>query len=309
MEAIVMNLLLYGNGNSIVRVHTERGFISDLPPVPAHKVSLMPTHTGYEVMIDGIRYSPDEVLHFVHTPDPDYPWRGRGLAVSLRDVANNLKQAAATEKGFMESKWKPSVIVKVDALTEEFASQSGRKKLLEDYVQSGEAGEPWVIPAEQFQIEQIKPLTLKDLAINDVVQLGKRLVASILGVPPFLLGVGDYDKDAWNAFVNTTVKPIVTGIQQELTRKLILSQEWYIKFNVLSLFDWDIQTIASVFGELSDRGFVTGNEVRDRIGMPPKQGLDELRILENYIPYSMSGAQKKLKGVDGDAVADTNSGD
>lgn len=308
-EAIVMNLLLYGNGNSIVRVHSERGYLRDLEPIPAHRTSLHSMADGYAVMIDGVPYEPDEVLHFAHNPDPECLWKGRGLSVSLRDVANNLKQAAATEKGFMESKWKPSVIVKVDALTEEFASKAGRKKLLEDYVQSGEAGEPWVIPAEQFQVEQIRPLTLADLAINDVVQLDKRVVASILGVPPFLLGVGDYDKDAWNAFVNTTVKPIVTGIQQELTRKLILSPDLYIKFNVLSLYDWDIQTISKVFGELSDRGFVSGNEVRDRIGMPPKKGLDELRILENYIPFGMSGAQKKLKEVDGDAMADTDGND
>ena len=28
--------------------------------------------------------------------------------------------------------------------------------------------------------------------------------------------------------------------------------------------------------------------------MSPRDGLDELRILENYIPYDMSGQQKKL---------------
>jgi len=67
-----------------------------------------------------------------------------------------------------------------------------------------------------------------------------------------------------------------------------------VKFNILSLMNWDIQTIANVFGSLSDRGFVTGNEVRDRIGMSPADGLDEFRILENYLPYDMSGMQKKL---------------
>ena len=58
--------------------------------------------------------------------------------------------------------------------------------------------------------------------------------------------------------------------------------------------NWDLMTISEVFGKLSDRGFVTGNEVRDRIGMSPREGLDELRILENYLPYDMSGKQKKL---------------
>jgi hypothetical protein len=66
------------------------------------------------------------------------------------------------------------------------------------------------------------------------------------------------------------------------------------KFNTMNLLDWDIKEISSVFGALSDRGIVDGNEVRDRLGMSPRDGLDELRILENYIPYDMSGQQKKL---------------
>ena len=85
-----------------------------------------------------------------------------------------------------------------------------------------------------------------------------------------------------------------------MTKKLILSPSMYIRFNLLSLYDWDIQTLSSVFGSLSDRGFVTGNEVRDRMGLSPKDGLDELRVLENYIPYELSAYQKKL--VQGDDV-------
>ena len=194
----------------------------------------------------------------------------------------------------MESKWKPSIIVKVDALVDEFASKEGRKKLLESYVESSEVGQPWLIPADQFAVEQVKPLSLADLAIADTVELDKRTVASILGVPPFLLGVGDYNKDAWNSFINNTVKPLAIGIQQEMTKKLIMSEKMYLKFNVLSLMDWDIDTIYRVFGGLSDKGIVTGNEVRDRLGMSHIDGLDELRILENYIPSDMIGQQKKL---------------
>ena len=296
MEAIVMNLLLYGRGNSIATVHTYQGYIRNIDPIPASMTRIVPTPDGrdYRVWIDGKSYKPDQVLHFVDNPDRDYPYMGRGLQVVLSDVATNLKQASVTKKGFMSSKWKPSVIVKVDAMINEFSSPEGRQKLLKDYVQSSDAGEPWLIPAEQFEVEQIRPLSLADLAISDSVEIDKRTVASILGVPPFILGVGEYKSDAWNSFISNTVRVIAEEIEQELTKKLILNPKWYFKFNILSLMDWDLKTIADVFGSLSDRGFVNGNEVRDRIGMSPVDGLDEFRILENYIPYDMSSLQKKL---------------
>lgn len=295
IQGIVMNMLLYGKGNAIVVPHTYNGLIVNLEPIAADRVSFVPKgYRDYQVSIDGQYKNPDNLLHFVFNPDRTYLWKGKGVTASLKDVANNLKQAAKTENGFMASKWKPSIIVKVDALTEEFASKGGRQKLLESYMESSEVGEPWLIPAEQFQVEQVKPLSLADLAIKDTVELDKRTVAAILGVPPFLLGVGEYNVAAWNSFIQNTVKPIAISMQQEMTKKLILSEKMYIKFNVLSLMDWDIKTIASVFGDLSDKGIVTGNEVRDRLGMNQLDGLDDLRILENYIPSNMIGQQKKL---------------
>ena len=295
MQAIVMNLLLYGKGNSIVIPHTYGGNIVNLEPISSSRVSFNPIgYRDYKVLVDGKAHDPENVLHFVFNPDDIYLWKGKGVTVNLRDIAQNLKQATATEKGFMESKWKPSIIVKVDGMIQEFSGPEGRKKLLEDYVESSNVGEPWLIPADQFQVEQVRPLSLADLAIADTVEIDKRTVAAILGVPPFLLGVGEYNMQAWNSFIMNTIKPLAISIQQEMTKKLIISPKMYLRFNVLSLMDWDIETIYKVFGGLSDKGIVTGNEVRDRIGMNWLEGLDELRILENYIPSDMIGAQKKL---------------
>lgn len=295
MQAIVMTLLLYGKGNAVVLPHTSRGYLRSLEPIPASQVTFTPiSNTDYRVNIGAAQLDPDSVLHFVFNPDKNYLWKGTGVNVSLKDIAGNLKQAQATTKGFMESKWKPSVIVKVDAMSEAFASKQGREKILDDYIAMEGQGKPWVIPDEQIQIETIKPLTLKDLAISETVELDKRTVAAVLGVPPFVLGVGEYNKDAWNSFIQNTVRPLAFAIAQEMTKKLILSEDWFLKFNVLSLMDWDLKTISDVFGSLSDRGFVTGNEVRDRIGLSPIDGLDEVRILENYIGFEYSNKQKKL---------------
>lgn len=295
MDGIVMNMLLYGKGNAVVIPHTSNGYLDELEPISAGRVSFRADGRGYKILIDGVERDPANLLHFVHNPDKDQLWRGQGLTVALKDVAHNLRQAAETERGFMASKWKPSIVVKVDSMTDEFASPAGRKKLLESYMETAEAGEPWLIPAEQFEVEQIKPLSLADLAISDVVQLDKRTVAAILGVPPFVLGVGEYNADAWNGFINNKIRPIVRGIEQELTRKLLISPKWYWQFNLASLYSYDLQTTANVYSELYVRGIVTGNEVRNKISMQPMDGLDELVILENYIPLAKVGDQMKLK--------------
>ncbi|MFR4565164.1 phage portal protein, partial [Anaerotignum sp.] len=199
IQWIVRTMLLEGDGNAVVLPKLKRGLLEDLNPVPARMVSFVPKTTwDYRVDINGMSFEPDEILHFVLHPGTSYPWKGEGISIALRDVANNLKQAAVTEKGFMQSKWKPSIIVKVDALTEEFASPEGRRELLNSYIDTTQAGEPWMIPAEQFEIEQVKPLSLSDLALADMVQLDKKTVASILGVPSFVLGVGEFQREAWN---------------------------------------------------------------------------------------------------------------
>ena len=297
IQWLVRTLILDGNGNCIVYPVTRRGYLRDLRPIPSSLVSFTPDEDwGYKVLIGGAQYDPDDVLHFVLNPDSYYPWKGTGYRVSLADVANNLKQAAKTERGFMESKWKPSLIVKVDALTDEFSSPAGRQKLLDSYVNTAQAGEPWLIPADQFSVEQVKPLSLSDLALADMVTLDKRTVASILGVPPFVLGVGDFQRDAWNNFINSTIMPLAKAIEQELTKKLLYSPSRYFRFNSRSLYNYDLQELAAVADDQFVRGIMTGNEVRDWIGLSPVDGLNELVILENYIPRGMIGDQSKLNG-------------
>lgn len=299
ISTIVRALLLEGDGNAVAYPRFRDGLLDDLEILEPSKTSLVPSGRSYLVRYGDQVFSPDEVLHFAINQSPEVPWLGRGYRVALKDVVQNLKQASATKKGFMESKWKPSVVVKVDALTEEFADKAGRKRLLQEYLETSEVGEPWMIPAEAFEVKEIKPLTLEDLALNDAVVLDKRTVAGIFGVPPFVVGVGSYSRDEWNNFVDSKLMPIARRIEQELTRKLLLSQDLYFRFNSRALHAYDMKDLASVGQELYVRGITTGNEVRDWIGMTPLPGLDDLVILENYIPRGMIADQAKLNGGEG----------
>lgn len=294
---IIRTMMIEGDGNAVVYPETRRGILKNLQPIPPAMAAFIPDGLwDYKVSINGDLYDPDDILHFVLNPGSYYPWKGEGYRIALSDVAQTLKQGTETQKGFMESKWKPSLIVKVDALTEEFAGKEGRRKLLDEYVNTGRAGEPWLIPAEQFSIEQVKPLTLSDLALSEMIQLDKKTVAGILGIPAFVLGVGEFKRDEWNNFISSRIMPLAKNIEQELTRKLLFNPDWFFRFNSRSLYNYDIRDLAEVADSQYERGIMTGNEARDWIGMSPREGLDELRILENYIPLSKVGDQSKLNG-------------
>ena len=296
MTAIVMNLLLYGRGNSIVVPHTSRGYLESLEPISADRVTLIPlgvSRRDYRVCIDGQEHNPEDLLHFVYNPDPLYLWKGQGVTVTLKSVADNLRQSGQTINAFMSSEWRPPVIVKVTGMDGDMASSEGRQKLIDDFLSRSRPSDPLLIPGEVFDVAQVKPLSLADLAIKDTIELDKKTVASVIGVPPFLLGVGDFKRDEWNSFIQTKVRALAQIIQQELTRGLIISPDWYFAMNIWSLMDYDLGAVSNLLLAGADRGYVCGDEWRDRMHLAPA-GLKDYKVLENYIPADMSGQQKKL---------------
>jgi HK97 family phage portal protein len=293
---LVWTLMLPGNGNQVTypRYNTD-GYLDNLEPFKPSSVTFVDTPTGYAIRYGGAAFSPDEVLHFVINPDPERPWIGTGYRAVLKDVLKGLKQAGTTKQSLLESP-APSIIIKVDALTEEFSSYEGRKKLSAQYLDANENGRPWFIPADQFEVQQVKPLTLNDLALAKNLEIDKRTVAGIFTMPPFLVGVGSFNKDEYNNFIGSQILSKAKVIEQELTRKLLYSPDLYWRFNPRSLYSYSLTEIIQAGSEMTDRIAMRRNEWRDWIGMSPDADMEELLALENYIPADKLGDQKKLNG-------------
>ena len=292
---LVWTLLLPGNGNQVTYPRYAGEYLDNLEPLKPSQVSFVDTADGYTILYGGKGFNPDEVLHFVINPDPERPWVGTGFRAVLKDVLKGLKQAGTTKQALMESP-APSIIVKVDGLTEEFASVEGRTKLSKQYLDASENGMPWFIPADAFDVTSVKPLTLHDLALAKNLEIDKRVVAGIFGVPPFLVGVGDFKADEYNNFIGSRIMSVAKNIEQEMTRKILYSPDLYWRFNPRSLYSYSLTDIITAGGEMVDRMAMRRNEWRDWIGMAPDAEMDELLALENYVPANMLGQQSKLNG-------------
>lgn len=287
---------LMETGNQITFPTYRDGYLEELVPFHPGEVSIVDDGKGsYLINYRGNAYMPDEVLHFVLNPDPNRPWNGSGYSASLRDVVAGIRQANATKKSLQESP-APSIIVKVDGLTEEFRSAEGRKKLGEQFMDSSENGRPWFIPAEAFSVDQVKPLTLNDLAIKESLELDKKAVAAIFGVPAFLVGVGSFNLQEFQHFVTTRLMAVARVIEQTMTKGLLYSPRWYLCFNPRSLYNYSLTDLVNVGKEMVDRMAMRRNEWRDWMGLPPDPDMNELLALENYVPANRLGDQKKLKG-------------
>lgn len=293
---LVKVLLLNGDGNAVLYPKYINGELVDLIPLSPNKVTYIEDGFDYRISFNGKYYTPDEIVHFSINPDEDKPWLGTGYRVPMRDVLGNLRQASKTKKGFMSSEYMPSLVVSVDSDIDELASEKGRDTAEETYLKRKAAGQPWIIPEGLIKVEQVKPLTLKDLAISESVEIDKRTVAGLLGVPSFFLGVGTFDRGEYNNFIDTKIMGIAQVIQQTLTKSLLINPKQYFKCNPRSLYNYDISTLGSLGLNFANSGNATGNEARDLVGFDPLPELNSLKALENFIPVSELGNQKKLKG-------------
>ena len=280
-------------GEAVVIPQTAGPLIADLTPAPHASLYRPVGSRTYNARFNGQTFDADNILHFRLRPDPLYPWRGVGPQVQLRQVVDSIIQTTETKTAYMSSEYKPPLIVRVDA-ENDLQDEKKRRKFINSYLSRSNKAEPLIIPAGLMEISQAKPLSLTDLAIKDGVELDRKTVASIFGIPGFLLGVGTFNKDEYNTFISRTILPICRGIEQELTKKLLQSENRYFRFNARSLYSYSLQELSQIALNMRNAGLMTGNEGRNWIDLPPRAGLDDLVMLENYLPADRLGDQKKL---------------
>jgi HK97 family phage portal protein len=284
------------HGNSVVYPETENGLLENLTLWDINNVIFNGGFEGYNIQYKLQKFEPEEVLHFVLIPDEYIPYKGQGFIPIVKDTIANIVQANSTKTGFLQSKWRPSLIIKVESDAEGMQIKDERDKILNSYIGDTENGEPWIVPANEIDVKEIRPLSLQDLAIQDSLTLDKKAVASAFGIPAFMVGVGNFSKDEYNNFISSVIMPIAKAIEQELTKKLVYDPKWYFRFNAKSLMQYDLGELTTHVKDMIAGGMLNRNEGRNAFDYSPVEGLNEYVVLENFIPVAEVGNQKKLKG-------------
>jgi HK97 family phage portal protein len=292
MYKVVSDMLTHGN--AVVQPVVKEGLLENLSILDINSTIFKGDFTGYQIEYNRQPFAADELLHFVLIPDDVLPFKGQGFIPIVKETIANIVQANTTKTGFLQSKWRPSLIIKVESDAEGMQIQEDRKKILNSYVGDTENGEPWIVPASEIDVKEVRPLSLQDLAIQESIELDKRAVAAAFGIPAFMVGVGDFDKDEYNNFISSVIMPIAKAIEQELTKKLVYSPTWYFRFNAKSLMQYDLGELTTHVKEMVAAGMLNRNEGRNAFDYSPVDGLNDYVVLENYIPVADVGNQKKL---------------
>lgn len=302
IHKIVTDMIL--EGNAVVLPIIKNALIDDLQILRSDKLRFDAKGDNYVINYAGKPYEPDEVLHFALNPDDTHPFQGQGYTKMIAQTVNNLLQANATKKGFLQSKWKPSLIMSINSDSEDLQDETKRSKILGSYTKTTEIGEPWLIPAGEISIEKIQPLTLNDLAIQDSITLDIKTIATAFGIPPFMVGVGAFNKDEYNNFISTTIMSIAINIQQELSKKLLSSPTMYFKFNPKSLMQYNLNEQVGFVKDMVGGGMLNRNEGRSEFDYSPVdvEGMNDYTVLENYLQVADLSKQKKLIQGGGDKV-------
>lgn len=239
----------------------------------------------------------NNILNFCLFPNENCYQKGNGYKEKIKEIALSLKTANDTKKSFLQNKYKPSIVISVNGDSEELEDENKRNNILNSYIGNSEAGKPWLIPAGEIDLKTITPLSLNDLAIIDGLKLDITRLASLMGIPKFMLGIGEYNKDEYNNFINTTILNITTIIEQELTKKLLWSSNHYFKFNIKKIMHHSLSDKIVMATELTTAGMLTRNEGRAMFDYSPinSTGMNDIVILENYIPIDKTGKQNKLE--------------
>jgi len=271
-ERVIWHLALRGKFFAIkVRVFGE---VHDLLPVSnPDLVTVVDTADhGYEFIIDGKRYSQDEVLYLiVHDGKSVIRYQADTLG---KNQAINRYGSAFFRNGAM-----PGLVIRNPNKFKDEGAFKQFKKRWEDTYGSARNGNKVAILDDGKTIEKIS-LTNEDSQFLDTNKYSDSQIAGLFRVPVYM--IGNYDKATFSnienlgqQFARFTIAPWCRRIESAVTLQCLQDPSLYGEFLIDSLERGNLLSRYQAYKVGRDSGFLSANEIRRKENMNPYEGGDE----------------------------------
>lgn len=294
IERLVKNIISWGNGYALIHAN-NLGTIEyfDLIKPKDVKVFREGGKVGYK--IEGMEQAipSSKMIHIPHLGDDivgkstiSYAREDIGLEFATRDYGASIFGTGMRPPGILS--------------TEQNLTDSQRKSLREAWQEhKNQGGDAVLYAGMKYQPVSIPP---DDAQFLESRKFNATTIARWFGVPSDK--INDNDKATFSniehqaiAFLQDTIAPILSKIEAEFTYKTFLPGErnFYWEFNMDAYLRADSKARAEMFRTGIQNGYMTSNEIREKINLDKREGGDELYIQKNMQPIKMAGQELKSK--------------
>ena len=280
LKNMVLDLLLYGNGYAKIEKATD-GSAVGLTYLPASQVSAFfndnvdDTYFTYK----GKRLLPSDLIHIFKNTYNGYI--GVGIIQFARrslDLANAAEDSALD---FYDSGLNINGILHATEPMRKNQGQEALKALTGALSPSANNnGKIRFLPFD-LKLEALS-ISADDAQMIETRGFNVSDIARYFNIPVSLLTENNQNAEAiMLQFLTQCITPYMVLIEDELNRKLISDPDLYFDFDERTLIRTDMKSTAVYIKTLTDAGIMTANEARELLGLPPKEGADDL-----VIPYT-----------------------
>lgn len=318
-KAIEWNRLYYGH--SIAYIDTVKsgrnaGKVRGLYPIDMSKVEIWIDDAGligkdnalwyiYRGVNGEVKFKHDKVLHFLGMT------RDGITGMPIKDYLKTLVENAQSGQSYVNEYFKNGLFAKGILTYTSQINPEDEKRLKERFqrMASGIKNAGSILPVPiGFDFKSINT-SMVESQFLELSQLTMQQIAAAFGIKMHQINSLDRATHSnveamQREFYIDTLQSILTMYEQELTYKLLTSQEkesnFFFEFNVDSILRSDYKTRIDALGKAVDKGIYTINEAREIENKPriDHKYADSLIFNGNAIPIDMLGQQYQVKGGD-----------
>jgi HK97 family phage portal protein len=272
---LTQDLVLKGNG--FLYYDTEENTLWYLPydQVQIYITQEYQSPLHYQVQYFGKDYTfyPDEIIHVKNPLTSGSGYIGLSCIEQHKQLFDTAKSHTDYLKSFQDNAAQIQLVIETDKRLNQESVEQFQKGFSKRFSGSKSAGR---IPLlhDGLKAKQLSKITPADADYLKTMNLTKMEIAEIFGVPPSILGFSEQkysnQEQQHISFQNYTVSPILTAIEQELTKKLIPSYRTNerIAFRPETLKYVSADEKSKALSLLKNSGIITPNEARSYYDLP-----------------------------------------